>query len=304
MSNSNGLWDQIKGWSQTAERVLNMVATPLKPFLGDIGRFLLVVTFLEDALRIFMQWSEQIGFMTNYRSCPRFLAHLFLFYTSVTMIVGSGMALVRFRMPVACALLASVLVIQTLGYGLLFQPSFMLRNFSLIGGLLLLLADWINCGGTLFSVRLPSSSSGASRRIPPGSGLLLIPGLPAIISDSERSTYVSLFGRILLVLLFCALGLHGKFTPLKIVMTILCAISCLMVAVGFKAKHSAMFLVAILSVSNILINPWWTHSKDSAERDFLRYDFFQMLSIMGGFLLLANSGPGELSVDAGKKKDF
>jgi len=195
--------------------------------------------------------------------------------------------------------------VQTLGYGLLMQPSFMFRNFSLIGGLLLLLAEWINCGGTISSARLPSTGAGiGGRRTAHASGLFNIPGLPSLMSDTERSTYVSLFGRLLLVLLFCALGLQGKYTPLKMVLTVLCAVSCLMVAVGFKAKHSAMFLVAILSVSNILINPWWSHSHDSAERDFLRYDFFQMLSIMGGFLLLANSGPGDLSVDATNKKQF
>lgn len=32
-----------------------------------IGRFLIVVTFLEDALRIFTQWSDQVIYLREYR---------------------------------------------------------------------------------------------------------------------------------------------------------------------------------------------------------------------------------------------
>lgn len=277
------MMDQLRDTSQRAEVLLNSVAAPLKPYLSHIGRFLLVVTFLEDALRIFFQWPEQIRFMTTYRNFPTLLAHIFLIYCVTMMVGGSLMGLARFRTPIACGMLASVVVVQTLGYGLLRHASFMLRNFSLIGGILLLLAE--------------SMSSGDRR----ARGVLFA-GLPNI-TETEKGTYVSLFGRILLILLFAALGLQGKFTPLSIVFATIAGISCVMVAVGFKARYSAMFLVAILSVANIVINPWWMHSSESAERDFLRYDFFQWLSIMGGFLLLANTGPGELSLDE-KKKAF
>lgn len=38
-----------------------------------IGRFLIVVTFLEDALRIITQWSDQLLYLRDYRhsKCPR-----------------------------------------------------------------------------------------------------------------------------------------------------------------------------------------------------------------------------------------
>jgi hypothetical protein len=32
-----------------------------------IGRFLIVVTFLEDALRILTQWNDQLLFLRDYR---------------------------------------------------------------------------------------------------------------------------------------------------------------------------------------------------------------------------------------------
>ncbi|OAJ41489.1 hypothetical protein BDEG_25072 [Batrachochytrium dendrobatidis JEL423] len=39
-----------------AEALLDKALGPLKPFLPAIARFLLVVTFLEDAIRIIQEW--------------------------------------------------------------------------------------------------------------------------------------------------------------------------------------------------------------------------------------------------------
>lgn len=278
------MMDQLRDSSHRAENLINQLAQPIKPYLSHIGRFLLVVTFIEDALRIFMQWGDQVRFMKSYRGYPGFLAHLFLAYNFSMMLSGSTMALARYKTQIACAMLASVVVVQTIGYGLLFHMSFMLRNFSLIGGILLLLAESWNKDGK-------------------HSKHALFAGLPNI-SETEKGTYVSLAGRILLILLFGALGLGGDSWSIpRVAFSILALISSAMVIVGFKAKYSAMFLVAILCVFNLFFNQWWAHGHESAERDFLRYDFFQMLSIMGGFLLLANSGPGEMSIDE-KKKTF
>ena len=36
-----------------------------KDFLATVGPFLLVVTFIEDGLRIFLRWGEQIHYMTS-----------------------------------------------------------------------------------------------------------------------------------------------------------------------------------------------------------------------------------------------
>jgi uncharacterized membrane protein YphA (DoxX/SURF4 family) len=38
------------------------------------------------------------------------------------------------------------------------------------------------------------------------------------------------------------------------------AVACVMVAVGFKAKWSAIILVTILSVFNVFVNNFWTVS--------------------------------------------
>ena len=44
-----------------------IVSDPIKPYLPAIGRFLIVVTFLEDALRIITQWSDQLEYLHAYR---------------------------------------------------------------------------------------------------------------------------------------------------------------------------------------------------------------------------------------------
>lgn len=55
--------EKIRAYSQTVEDYVEIYSQPLKPHLPAIGRFLIVVTFLEDALRIMTQWSDQIWYL-------------------------------------------------------------------------------------------------------------------------------------------------------------------------------------------------------------------------------------------------
>jgi hypothetical protein len=41
--------------------------TDLYSYLPAIGRFLIVVTFLEDALRIITQWGDQLTYLRDFR---------------------------------------------------------------------------------------------------------------------------------------------------------------------------------------------------------------------------------------------
>ena len=292
--------DRVKKISFHVEEYINRAANPIKPYLSHVGRFLLVATFFEDAFRICLQYPEQFDYMRNFRHLPAPIAHLFLVFCVGSMISGSVLALSRKKMYWACGLLASVVLIQSFGYGILFYFSFMMRNLSLIGGVLILLAE---------SIEHERKVNGR------GNGSLLFRGLPSLSdSDSERSTYISLIGRILLIFLFGSLMYSSKSNnfgsssnPIDIIFRgvyfTFGSAACIMVAVGFKARYSAMLLVAVLSVVNMFINQWWKHGHGSPERDFLRYDFFQTLSIIGGFMLLLNSGPGDMSFDK-KRKEF
>ncbi|CDH55919.1 surf4-domain-containing protein [Lichtheimia corymbifera JMRC:FSU:9682] len=269
---------QVESFSSKAEDVIDRVGQPLKPYIPAIGRFLIVVTFLEDALRIATQWSDQNTYMQDYRHFPRGISQIFLGLNVIVMLAGSGLVIARRYQEYAVYGLLGVVVAQALGYGLIFDLSFFLRNLSVIGGLVMVLSDALGKKKRMFAA-LPQ------------------------LSESNRRTYLQLAGRILLIFLFIGSAFHGEWSLIRIIVSLLGLAACVMVAVGFKAKYSAMFLVLFLSVFNILINNFWSVSHSHFKRDFLKYDFFQTLSIVGGFLLLVTMGPGGYSIDE-KKKEF
>lgn len=57
-----------------AERILTRDLW-LPRYLPAIGRFLIVVTFLEDALRIITQWSDQLVYLHDYRHSTYLRGH-------------------------------------------------------------------------------------------------------------------------------------------------------------------------------------------------------------------------------------
>jgi len=175
-------------------------------------------------------------------------------------------------------MLMFVIVSQALVYGLLFNFQFFFRNLSLIGGLLMALSDAF--------VR--------DRRN------LSLPGLP-MIEDKDKSKYLQLAGRILLICLFLAYMVAKKWTILGGVFNLLGLAACILVVIGFKARLSACFLVVMLSIQNLMLNPYWRYSVHNPTRDYLRYEHFQTLSIVGGLILLVNSGAGRISIDEKKK---
>lgn len=57
----------IREQTSKIEDWLDTLSDPVKPYLPAIGRFLIVVTFLEDALRILTQWNDQLTYLHDYR---------------------------------------------------------------------------------------------------------------------------------------------------------------------------------------------------------------------------------------------
>lgn len=54
---------KLRVFATKLEDQIEVISQPLKPHLPAIGRFLIVVTFLEDALRIMTQWSDQVWYL-------------------------------------------------------------------------------------------------------------------------------------------------------------------------------------------------------------------------------------------------
>lgn len=268
--------DTIREHTSKIEDMLDTVSEPIKPFLPAIGRFLIVVTFLEDALRIVTQWSDQLLYLHDYRHIPYGITHIFLIGNVITMLICSGLVIIRKYSDYAVAGLMGVVVTQALGYGLIFDLNFFLRNLSVIGGLLMVLSDsW---------VRKTKAFA----------------GLPQL-DEKDRKMYFQLAGRVLLIFLFVGFVFSGQWSVWRVAVSLLGLIACVMVVVGFKAKFSATLLVVILSIFNVLVNNFWTLHEHHPHKDFAKYDFFQILSIVGGLLLLVNSGPGQFSIDEKKK---
>lgn len=268
--------DAIRAQTGKMEDLLDTVADPVKPYLPAIGRFLIVVTFLEDALRIITQWHDQLSYLHDFRHIPNGLTHLFLAFNVVFMIAGSTMVIARRHSEYAVGGLLGVVITQAFGYGLIFDLNFFLRNLSVVGGLLMVLSDSFHRKRFAFA------------------------GLPQI-DEKDKKVYFQLAGRVLLVFLFVGFVFSGEWTISRVIVSFVGLVACVMVVVGFKAKWSAVLLVVILSVFNVLINNFWTLHPHHPHRDFAKYDFFQILSIVGGLVLLVNMGPGSLSVDEKKK---
>ncbi|KAG7097583.1 hypothetical protein E1B28_004920 [Marasmius oreades] len=268
--------EKLRALGKQVEDHVEIYSQPLKPHLPAIGRFLIVVTFMEDALRIMTQWGDQIWYMQNHRHFPWGLSHLFLLMNVVVMLIGSFAVVTKRHTEYAVAGLLSVVVIQGFGYGLIFDLTFFLRNLSVIGGLLMVFSDSMATRKKMFA------------------------GLPSI-SETDRKKYFLLAGRVLLIFLFLGFIIQGSWSIVRVFVSILGLVACTMVAVGFKAKWSAIFLVVVLSIFNVFANNWWSVASAHPQRDFLKYDFFQTLSIVGGLILLVNMGPGGFSVDEKKK---
>jgi uncharacterized membrane protein YphA (DoxX/SURF4 family) len=198
------------------------------------------------------------------------------------MLICSSLAVIRYQTPFAIYGLLGVVFSQALGYGLVLNLNFIVRALSICGGLLILLVENDKRQGAKMSRFV---------------------GLPSMNSNT-RIMYLQLAGRVLLVGLFFGFILGGEFSKMRLGLTLLNALACAMVLVGFKAKYSVWVLITILSFGNILLNNWWNmeqyfylwgvNSSHNPQRDHIKYGFFQNLSVVGGFLLLAHVGAGIL----------
>jgi uncharacterized membrane protein YphA (DoxX/SURF4 family) len=258
-----------------SKKVENLVDHPslqqIKPYIPQIGRFLIVATFYEDAIRLISQWSDQAFYLWNYRHIPYFFVIVLLIFCIIVMLSGSTLIIMRKHQLYASGALIFILLLQGLMYGLFVNSSFILRNLSLIGGLLIALSDTLVKEKKRFA------------------------GLPEIHSNNSYKNYVLLAGRVMLVLMFFSFAATKSWF-----VTIITLIGIGSIAAGYKTKFASVILITILTFYNFTQNSYW-NVKGEAKKDYQRYEFYQTLSIIGGLLLVVNTGAGELSIDEKKK---
>uniref|UniRef100_A0A9L0SKY1 Surfeit locus protein 4 n=6 Tax=Laurasiatheria TaxID=314145 RepID=A0A9L0SKY1_HORSE len=260
----------------TAEDFADQFLRVTKQYLPHVARLCLISTFLEDGIRMWFQWSEQRDYIDSTWNCGYLLASSFVFLNLLGQLTGCILVLSRNFVQYACFGLFGIIALQTIAYSILWDLKFLMRNLALGGGLLLLLAESRSEGKSMFA------------------------GVPTMRESSPKQ-YMQLGGRVLLVLMFMTL-LHFDASFFSILQNIVGTALMILVAVGFKTKLAALTLVVWLFAINVYFNAFWTIPVYKPMHDFLKYDFFQTMSVIGGLLLVVALGPGGVSMDEKKKE--
>ncbi|XP_078282570.1 surfeit locus protein 4 [Rhinoraja longicauda] len=260
----------------TAEDVADQFLRVTKQYLPHLARLCLISTFLEDGIRMWFQWNDQRDYIEVTWSCGYFLATCFVLINLFGQLGGCILILSRNFVQYACFGLFGIIALQTIAYSILWDLKFLMRNLALGGGLLLLLAESRSEGKSMFA------------------------GVPTI-KESSPKQYMQLGGRVLLILMFMTL-LHFNSSFFSIIQNVVGTGLIVLVAIGFKTKLAALTLVIWLFSLNLYFNAFWTVPTYKPMHDFLKYDFFQSMSVIGGLLLVVALGPGGVSMDEKKKE--
>uniref|UniRef100_A0AAR2KDD5 Surfeit locus protein 4 n=1 Tax=Pygocentrus nattereri TaxID=42514 RepID=A0AAR2KDD5_PYGNA len=250
-----------------------------KQYLPHVARLCLISTFLEDGIRMWFQWSEQKEYIESSWGCGFFLASLFVLINLLGQLGGCILILSRNFVQYACFGLFGIIglfVCSLILVNCMKRESVCELNLALGGGLLLLLAESRSEGRSMFA------------------------GVPTVRESSPKQ-YMQLGGRVLLVLMFMTL-LHFDANFLSILQNLVGTALIILVAIGFKTKLAALTLVIWLFIINVSFNAFWTIPTYKPMHDFLKYDFFQTTSVIGGLLLVVALGPGGVSMDEKKKE--
>jgi len=265
-----------KTFLSTAEDVADQVTKLAKPVLPHLARIFLVSTFLEDGVRMWTHWTEQREYVMLMWGISHFFGSIFVFINLVGQLSAVAMVVNRFKVDLACGILIFIIALQSIAFCIVLDFLFFLRHLALCGAVFLVAVEsWTEDKSTFA-------------------------GVPSMGEDKRPKMYLQLAGRVLLAFMFLTL-LRFESKPVEILYTTITSVLMGLITVGYKTKLSALVLIGFLLIHNVSHNCFWTIAPGRPLRDYLKYDFFQTFSFVGGLLMVVVIGPGEVSMDAKKK---
>jgi len=83
-----------------------------KHVLPHVARFCLVSTFIEDGIRMWLQWDEQRDYMNSTWGCGWLLASLFVLINLIGQLGASAVVLVQRQVLIGCGILLGIIALQ------------------------------------------------------------------------------------------------------------------------------------------------------------------------------------------------
>jgi len=288
------------------------------------ARFLIIGTFMDDALRVACDYRGQIltmkgvGWCSGWgtvKACSHVLPATFI----LTQATGAFLVLSGAHPQAGCITLLVWAGVHPFMYAQQKNLEFLLESITIIGGLFILLSSEGSYAKAKASME--TAETGGASRSRGGDEEL-----------KEETSRLLLVGRVFLSAVFVYYVIkminerlahitgHYNENPVVAmaygVLLVLLAIVTGLIVMGMKSRWCAMLLAAIMACSALYKHPWYLTmwSKRTFLLDFVvgyedvqvdawlysdhqRYFFFQQLSTVGALLQLVVHGPGKYSID-------
>ncbi|CAD5233923.1 unnamed protein product [Bursaphelenchus xylophilus] len=243
--------------------------------LPHIARLCLVSTFIEGSFRIYSESTQLTQYFQHVWHTSEGVASVLVVYQFLSHIVPVFFIMFRYYVGPAVIVLGVTVIVQVILYYIVVTFTFLARDISVFGALILLYAETLEEKKYFLS------------------------GSQEVTDNNRPKGYMFCTGRFLLLfMLFSLIEYDTSF--LQLLDIVIAIVLLVFVTIGYKTTISSIILVFWLLMLNFILHPYWT--SPGGFDDFQKYSFYQTLSVIGGFLLLICYGPGGVSVDYHYKK--
>uniref|UniRef100_A0A7S0BTP8 DoxX family protein n=1 Tax=Rhodosorus marinus TaxID=101924 RepID=A0A7S0BTP8_9RHOD len=137
--------DRAADFVKSATVRLTKIKKVVSPYFPIMARFLLVLTFFEDGMRVLLEFASQVYFLNSHYGMPNWLAGFILIVTVLLSLIGAGLVMTKKYEVYGSYVLLGFLLYQQIMYGHISPVNsggvgFLFRNLSLAGAFFLLIA--------------------------------------------------------------------------------------------------------------------------------------------------------------------